>query len=130
MVGSVAYLYLPQHILGTQGLCHKVEACAFTPSSVHLFGGCTLSRRLVLVLALSLHNAVSPSILQLKNGVKQHLPSFCRKCREKMGPVSITSSICHARILSSCARSWTVRGERTHPASDRFHLECEGDIAR
>ena len=92
VVGLVAYLHQPLHALDTWGL-KKVETWVFTPSSA-------LKRHLLLVLASLSWDSVSLSILQLRNGVNQDIPSLCRSCCKKTGPVSTTNSICKALILS------------------------------
>lgn len=99
-VGSVAYLHLPHRTLDIWGLCSKGEVWSLTPSSVHLFRGSRTKQASGSSLASLLCDSVSPSILQLRNGVNQDIPSFCRSCCKKMGPVSITHSICKALLLS------------------------------
>ena len=93
VVGSVAYLHQPLHALDMWGLWRKVETWVSTPSSA-------LKRHLLLVLASLPRDSVSPSILQLRNGVNQDIPSLCRSCCKKTGPVPTTNSICKALILS------------------------------
>ena len=91
LVGSHIYINHSMHLI--HGDWRKVETWVFTPSS-------TLKRHLLLVLASLPWDSVSPSILQLRNGVNQAIPSLCRSCCKKTGPVSTTNSICKALILS------------------------------